>query len=245
MSAKLPAIRVDQFSGGLRVVRDDIVPGGTKARALIRWLPEFKGQEFVYASPRQGFAQLALAFCASALRKRATIFVAQSQELHPITREAQRYGAKIVQVPMGFLSNVTAKAKRYCAESGATLMPFGLHDERFVEHLSDVARESGERPREVWCVAASGTLALALSRAWPRAKLNVVRVGAIRELPKRCTIYHAPERYEQSARRPPPWDACDNYEAKAWQFIIKHAARDALFWNVAGNITGESSGKKR
>lgn len=236
----IPKIRVDQFSGGLRVVRDDIVPGGTKTRALVRWLPEFDAEEFVYASPRQGFAQLALAVCCKEQKRRATIFVAQSKELHPITAEAQRFGAKIVQVPMGFLSNVTAKARAHCEQTGAKLMPFGLHHQRFVELLTEVALESGEHPREVWCVAASGTLAHALHAAWPKAALNVVRVGAIRPLPKRATIYTAPERYEQRAKRPPPWDACSNYEAKAWRFIVEHASRDgALFWNVAGNISGD------
>ncbi len=239
----LPAIRVDQIEQ-LRVVRDDIVLGGTKTRALMRWLPEIDGDEFVYASPRQGYAQLALAVCAKEHGKRATIFCAKSEQLHPITAETQRQGAKIVQVPMGFLSNVTAKANAYALVRGATVMPFGLHSERFIEHMACVARESGEKPREVWCVAASGTLAAALSRAWPKASLHCIRVGAFRPLPLGAHAYRAPEKYEQLARHPPPFDSCLNYDAKAWHYLKRFAMRGALFWNVAGHMGGED-GEKR
>lgn len=231
----LPPLKIENVQR-VRVVRDDIVPGGTKTRALMRWLPTIDAEEFVYASPRQGFAQLALAVCAKLHGKRATIFLAQSAELHPITAEAKRHGAKLVQVPNGYLSNVTAKAKAYAQESGAHLLPFGLHHEQFIEHMASVARESGETPSEVWCVAASGTLAAALSRAWPSAQLKVVRIGAIRDLPEGSRIYFAPERYEQLAKMPPPFDSCSNYDAKAWRFVRAYAADGALFWNVAGNI---------
>ena len=46
---------------GIRVVRDDLLAGGTKRRAFnyyVASLPEVN--EFVYASPRQGYAQLSL-----------------------------------------------------------------------------------------------------------------------------------------------------------------------------------------
>jgi hypothetical protein len=60
---------------GVFVARDDLFPGGTKAR----FLPIlFEGaNEVVYASPAEGGAQTALATVASQLGKRATIFVAQ------------------------------------------------------------------------------------------------------------------------------------------------------------------------
>ena len=57
------------------VVRDDLFPGGTKAR----FLPAlFNGaEEVVYASPAEGGAQVAHARVARQLGKRATIFVAR------------------------------------------------------------------------------------------------------------------------------------------------------------------------
>ena len=98
------------------VVRDDLFPGGTKAR----FLPSlFNGvSEVVYASPAEGGAQTALATVAAQLGKRATIFVAQRAQLHPRTLMAKRLGAQIVQVSPGYLNVVQARAREYCQEHG-------------------------------------------------------------------------------------------------------------------------------
>ena len=78
--------------GGVSVIRDDLFPGGTKAR----FMPVlFEGaEEAVYASPAEGGAQTALATVAKDLGKRATIFVAARAKLHPRTLEAARLGAR-------------------------------------------------------------------------------------------------------------------------------------------------------
>ena len=93
------------------VVRDDLFPGGTKAR----FLPIlFEGaDEVVYASPAEGGAQTALATVAAQLGKRATIFVAQRAQPHPRTLMAKRLGAKIVLVSPGYLNVVQARALKY------------------------------------------------------------------------------------------------------------------------------------
>ena len=57
----------------LLVVRDDLLPGGTKRRALPVLM---KGKsEYVYASPVYGYGQVALAHVARESGKRATVFV--------------------------------------------------------------------------------------------------------------------------------------------------------------------------
>ena len=63
------------------VVRDDLHPGGTKARFIGQ---VFDGvQEAVYASPPEDGAQTALAHVARALAKKATIFVAHPSNPTP------------------------------------------------------------------------------------------------------------------------------------------------------------------
>jgi hypothetical protein len=72
--SNLPAPVVVEHEGVL-VVRDDLFPGGTKARFLGML---FDGvDEVVYPSPAEGGAQVALATVARSLSKRATIFVAR------------------------------------------------------------------------------------------------------------------------------------------------------------------------
>lgn len=224
-----PNPRVEKF-GDIFVVRDDLIKGGTKARII----GDFLGgsDEWVYASPAYGYAQVALACTCKRLGKNATIFVAKRKIMHPRTLEARAEGAKIVQVPHGYLSNVKSKAAAYCEYTGASLLPFGFDFPEFLGGISDVAGSIDFTPDEVWTVAGSGTLSRALQKAWPEAVFHAVRVGA-QPNAGGATVYVASEKFEQDARIKPPFPSCSNYDAKAWSFIKQHAAPGALFWNVA------------
>jgi hypothetical protein len=216
---------------GITVVRDDLVPGGTKAR-ILPLLMNGSEEEYVYASPVYGYAQVALAHAAIATGKRATIFCAQRSERYPLTLEAERMGARIVEVPVGYMSVVRARARSYCAISGATFLPFGLDTVEFISALAYFALSLPVMPTEVWTVAGSGVLTRALQLAWPCAQFHAVQIGAVPDA-GRAFLTVAPERFEQDAKAPPPFPSCTNYDAKAWQFIKTQASPGALFWNVA------------
>lgn len=228
MSA-LPPVVVEEVDG-IMVVRDDLIPGGTKRRVLRDILKP--GQEYVYASPAQGYAQLALAYAAMDTGAQATVFVAKRNEPHRLTRQACSMRATIRQIPNGYMTVVRARARQYCETYGATLLPFGLDDPMVIDRLADMALETGVQPREVWTVAGSGVMTRALQQAWPGAQFHAVRIGAVPDA-GRARVYNAPERFEQDAKLPPPFPSCANYDAKAWRFIRAHAAPGALFWNVA------------
>ncbi len=215
---------------GILVVRDDLLPGGTKRRALPVLLTG--AREFVYASPVYGYAQVALAHAAKEAGVRATVFCAARRERHQRTREAERAGARIVEVPVGYLSVVKARAREYCAVSGARLLPFGLDTPLFVQALADIARALPVQPTEVWSVAGSGVLTRALQQAWPSAKVYAVQVGATPDA-GRASVLKAPEKFEDDAKMPPLFPSCSNYDAKAWRFVKAQASPGALFWNVA------------
>lgn len=218
--------------GGILVVRDDLVPGGTKAR-VVPLLFGAGHKEYVYAGPCQGYAQVALAICARQHGYKATIFCAARKEKHPRVLEAMEAGAKVVEIgPAGYLSVVRKRAADYCRESGARLLPFGLYTPQIVGGISAIAKALAS-PKEVWTVAGSGTLSLALQAAWPNATFNAVLVGATPKDLGLARAWRAPERYESSARLPPPFPSCTNYDAKAWRFILRYAGSKSLFWNVA------------
>lgn len=225
----LPA-PVIQNIDGFMVVRDDLIPGGTKARIIGNFLDG--DHEWVYASPAYGYAQIALALTCRDMGKQATIFTAKRKALHPRTLEAKAAGAKIVQVPYGYLSNVRAKAAAYANAVGAGLLPFGFDFPAFTDALTCVARATGIDPAEVWTVAGSGTLSRALQIAWPKAAFKMVQVGSIPDT-GRAILYKAPEAFGDDARYRPPFPSCSNYDAKAWQFVKRHGQPGALFWNVA------------
>lgn len=227
----LPPPEVERV-GGLLVVRDDLIEGGTKVRFMLPALEPLRQEEFVYASPAYGYAQVALAVTARALGKRATVFVAKRRDLHRRTLEAQGLGAKVVEVPNGYMSVVKARASAYAAERGAYLVPFGADMPAAIEALAACARQLELRPTEVWCAAGSGVLTRALQLAWPEAHHHAVRVGA-EPTAGAARVWEAPERFEQDAREPPPFPSCSNYDAKVWRFLRRCAAPGALFWNVA------------
>lgn len=224
------AAPVIQEHNGILVVRDDLIAGGTKRRVLPSLV---KGaDEFVYASPAYGYAQVALAYTCREMGLKATVFTAKRKVMHPRTLEAKMAGAKIVMVPTGYLSNVRAKARGYAETVGAYNLPFGFDTPEFATQLADVARAIDVKPKEVWTVAGSGTLSRALQIAWPDATFHAVRVGAEPQA-GRARVYQAPESFEQDAKLKPPFPSCSNYDAKVWRFIREHATPGALFWNVA------------
>lgn len=223
---------VVEYWCGLRVVRDDMLPGGTKSRA-IHLLFDSEHEEYVYAGPCQGYAQVALAYACSYHGKRATLFVAKRKGMHSRTAKAVATGANVIEVPHGYLSNVRSKAELYCRDSGALILPFGLEDPRMISGIAEAARQIPIEPTEVWSVAGSGTLSLALQEAWPAAVVNAVMIGKQHESIGRAKLWVAPESYKQPAKHPPPFPSCDNYDAKLWQFVMQYASPGALVWNVA------------
>lgn len=216
----------------LTVVRDDLLEGGSKRRVLPSLFEEWPEDEFVFGGPAQGYAQVALAYSATAVGKRSTYFVAERRQLHPLTAEARAAGAKIVQVRAGRLSVVQARARAYCEETGARFLPLGFDIPEFGQRLTAAVEELGLDPPEVWCVAGSGALSRSLQAAWPQAAHYAIQIGFPPKVGA-ARLLVAPEPFAQPARWRPPFPSCANYDAKAWQFIEALASDGALFWNVA------------
>jgi hypothetical protein len=215
----------------IRVVRDDLIDGGTKARVLPAILPLLGPADFVYSSPVYGHAQIALAIACAAIGRTAHIFCAKRRDWHHLTHEASDRGAVIHQCDMGYLSVTNARAREFAEIEGHTLLPFGLDCELMIDALANAARYI-PAPREVWSVASSGTLTRALQRAWPDAKFYCVKVGAEPDRGQ-AWMYEAPEPFARDAKIAPPFPSTSNYDAKAWRFVRALASDGALFWNVA------------
>lgn len=227
----LPAPVVERHAGVL-VVRDDLLPGGTKMRAILPLMQSQAAVEFVYASPAQGYAQVALAHCARLLGRRATVFTAARKVPHPLTVAAADAGADVFPVPCGYLSVVQARARTYAAERGAFLVPFGAEDAASLHAIAKAAAGTGLQPPEVWSVAGSGVLTRALQLAWPSARFVAVVVGKEGCDTGRARRILHPLPFGRSAKVLPPFPSAAGYDAKAWEYIRAEAGPGALFWNV-------------
>ena len=237
------------------VVRDDLLQTGSKQRALVPMLRAHTANEFLYAGPVYGFAQVALAHSArlAGTDKQATLFVAKNSRRHLLTAAAARMGAKIVEVAHPALAEVQKAAEKYCEErrgdaGGASAwenLPFGLYSAEFVWMLKEqiqraMPKELREKPPErVWVVVGSGTLVSALQEVWPAATFMLVQVGKwLKEAmvkKVRHQVFVAPETFMEPAKVPPPFPSARNYDAKMWQFLLKEAKDGDLVWNVASD----------
>ena len=172
---------------GIYVLRDDLLPGGTKSILLDSIInggktlsdPQLKGNrvptynddinEIVYASPCYGGFQIALSIFCKNNNKKATIFCAKRKIRHPNTETCVQNGATVVEVPYGYLSVVEKHAREYvrAREPGVTLkIAFGANSPESINIIASRAKRVietfhttyGTPPHEIWCAIGSGTL---------------------------------------------------------------------------------------
>jgi hypothetical protein len=113
---------------GIYILRDDLLPGGTKSILLDSIIkrgamppsdpqgtrvPAYDVNEFVYASPCYGGFQIALSIFCKNNNKKATIFCAERKIRHPNTEICIQNGANVIEVPYGYLSVVEKHAREY------------------------------------------------------------------------------------------------------------------------------------
>lgn len=218
---------------GILVLRDDLIEGGTKARFLSRLYR--KHDEIVYASTAAGGAQLALAYTARAAGKKATLFVAERKQYHERTLEAIAIGATVHPQKCAYLSNLQAKARRYCAETGAHYLDLGCPEaeETIAETASRVHAKYGPFD-QVWSAAGSGVLTRGLQKGIPDAAFFAVRTGRkVKDVGKAKTIDY-PMDFHKELKIDTPFPSCPNIDRKAWQVCRERSKGKVLFWNVLG-----------
>lgn len=229
---------------GFTVVRDDLLPGGTKARFIFDLFPDCS--ELVYASPQEGGAQTGLAIAAKVFNRRFTLFVGTRKIPHERVALSERLGAKIMKVKPGYLSTVQAVAQRYVNRERFNLVNldtynlyFGLESKYAVEVISSAAKKI-PKPRELWFCAGSGTLAKGLAAAWPDVPRFAIQIS--HQLTTKdvagATIIPSQQAFGDKEEFPVPFPSDPHYDAKAWKMMLerrKASDRTGItFWNVAG-----------
>lgn len=223
---------------GVNVLRDDLLPGGTKS-ILMEHILDKRYEEYVYASPVYGAFQIALAIWCKNNGKKATIFCAKRAKQHPNTKVCRKYGANVVEVDYGYLNVVTKRAIDYSKEKNACRLEFGADTEEAKDIISNRMKEVIEmigEPKEIWCPIGSGTLVKSILDATTTAKVIGVAVGA------ECTIRHPRLlvikhhlAFDKPSRSQCPFPSVKNYDLKAWEYCMKYKKNeDVFFWNVYG-----------
>lgn len=226
--------------GNVIVVRDDLVPGGSKMRFLPHLVQDAK--EIVFGGPFCGGAPYALSVWGKRTGTKITLFYAKRKELHERQKAALKNGATIYQVPFGYMSNVQAKAKAYARDHGALFLPLGFDVPQasapFIEQMRRVARTVGKID-QVWAATGSGMLARCLAEAFYPTQVHGVIVGLRSRNEKQkfgtnVELHEAPYDFAKSAKGRAPFPSCGNYDRKAWEMCSSMSQGKVLFWNVLG-----------
>ena len=234
----LPSPQIDEVEGFL-VVRDDLLEGGTKTRIIGDYLKKHSHiEEWVYPSPRQGYAQLAISIVCNSLGLQSTIFVPKGEKSW-ISKRTEYYGGNVVLVPMGFLSHLNKVAREYADESEKRkLIPFGCDDEIMVKGIEKVAKSLPiDPPKEIWTSLNSGVLSRGLQTAFPKSKVYGVQTGhnPTEREKGRAVIIKSPYKFNQPCKKQdlPPFPSSIYLDAKVWSVMKMKVKGGSLFWNVA------------
>jgi hypothetical protein len=226
--------------------------GGTKQRLLGTLLQTVPQHEIVYAGPDGGMAQVAMAFTSVIWGKKAVVFLnGSSQALQqPLVRLAVTLGADVrLSDTYWSLKEAQQHAETYVNASPTTRMavPFGLRCERghpifetfrgaLLEAIT-ASLPSHVTPTRLWLVAGSGFILDVLYSIWPSTEFMVVQVGkkVWREVleGKKYQLFEAMQRFADVSDIQPTYPTVPWYDAKLWQFVVKHGRDGDFIWNVA------------
>jgi hypothetical protein len=222
------------------VVRDDLLGYGTKARAGEFLVQNCKQDTIVYVQPRFGFAGISLINLCNKYGKKLVLFMPASKEASKHQAYCIEHGCHPIFVRIAAMPVLNQIAEKYAARNDAMFIPLGLHHKLAIAALIKIADKIAY-PKQFWTACSTMVLNRSLQIAWPRSEAMGVAVARNIQPGERgrCKVF---SHYLQFARdchidRLPPFPSARNYDAKVWEFMNLYAAPDALFWNVASDIS--------
>lgn len=227
---------------GFQVVREDLMGFGSKCRFGDILVQKAQTDTLVYVQPRYGFAGISLAYLAKKYNKKLVLFCPSQKEISDHQAICAERGAELKFKRIAAMPVLNAHAKKWAEENNATFIPLGLRHELVTAAAVKVAYDLAEKhgyPDEVWHAISTGVLGRSLQIAWPDAKFNAVAVSRNIKAGERgrAEIWSHPKAFTQDVDLDlqPPFPSALNYDAKAWEFMVKHGNPGAWFWNVGGD----------
>lgn len=222
------------------VFRDDFLIGGTKQRGLIPMIAKIKESNIVYASPPQGYAQIALSFAAKLTHKNVKLFINKLPQKTNLTKYAESFGNTTVYELNATLDKLQQEANKL-KDSNHYIISFGADDPLFIKELyNSLKKIINIQPKCIWLVAGSATILKVLYKIFPKTFFNVVQVGK-KIWPdqlesNRTKLYISSEKFYDIAEYQPPYPTVGTYDAKLWVFFMKYGQNGDYIWNVGKDI---------
>lgn len=237
---------------GFNVVREDLMGFGSKCRFGDILVSTCQSDTLVYVQPRYGFAGISLAYLAKKYNKKLVLFSPSQKEISDHQAICIERGAEMKFHRIAAMPNLNKIAADWARDNNAFFIPLGLRHELVtaaaVKVAYDLIETHGE-PKEVWSAISTGVLQRALQIAWPNADFNAVAVA--RNIKNgelgRAKVWSHPKEFSQNvdSQYEPPFPSALNYDAKAWEFMVKNGNPGAWFWNVGGDPKPEDANIKQ
>lgn len=223
---------VEEYNG-IKVVREDLLEVGSKARAGEALIATAKSDTIVYVQPRFGYAGVSLTKLCKQYGKKLVLFMPSSKEVSEHQAYCIEHGCEYHFYRIAAMPNLNRIAKSYAEETGSFFIPLGLKHPLVTAMIIKTAMKIQE-PSSFWTAFSTGVLNRALQIAWPNAIANGLAVARnIHDGEKgRANIIGHYQDFSSNSKILPPFPSALNYDAKVWEYLKP----GDLFWNVAGNL---------
>ena len=236
-------------NGTILIVRDDLLPGGTKQRAGVPFLQYFKNQgikEFVYASPFSGFAQIALSICANLVGVKCKIFSQVDVKTKQISNFSKTASSHAEIILCSSLEDAEKRAFDYCFNNqDSFLVPLGMNHPVFIDFLKNDLSKQLEliKFKSIWVPVGSGTLSKVFRDITPN-EINIkcvdvkvlteedIRIKNVKNM-HNVRYMKVFENFHDPCLNIPPVPSNIFYDAKLWKYVFNLAEDGDIWWNVA------------
>lgn len=218
---------------GIKVVREDLLKVGSKARFGEALVASCESDTIVYVQPRFGFAGVSLTELCKIYNKKLVLFMPSSKEVSEHQGYCIEQGCDYHFHRIAAMPNLNLIAKKWAQENNAFFIPLGLKHELVTAMIVKVASKI-EEPKSFWTAFSTGVLSRGLQIAWPNAIANGIAVSRnVQEGEKgKANIISSDQYFHQNSKILPPFPSAMNYDAKVWKYLKE----GDLFWNVAGEV---------
>jgi len=218
---------------GIKVVREDLLEVGSKARAGEALIANCKSDIIVYVQPRFGYAGISLTQLCKKYNKKLVLFMPSSKEISEHQAYCIENGCEYHFHRIAAMPNLNIIAKNYAKQIGAFFIPLGLKHPLVTAMIIKTAMKI-EEPKSFWTAFSTGVLNRALQIAWPNAIANGLAVSRNIHHGEKGTanVVGHYQNFSSDSKIKPPFPSASNYDAKVWEYLQP----GDLFWNVAGNL---------
>ncbi len=223
---------IEEYNG-IKVVREDLLEVGSKARAGEALIANCDKKTIVYVQPRFGYAGVSLTKLCKMYNKKLVLFMPACKKISEHQAYCIENGCDYHFYRIAAMPNLNKIAERYAKENDAFFIPLGLKHPLVTAMIIKTAIKIKE-PNSFWTAFSTGVLNRALQIAWPNSVANGLAVARnIQDGEKgRANIIGHYQYFNQDSKIHPPFPSASNYDAKVWEYLKP----GDLFWNVAGNL---------